>query len=147
WWMVDSGNGACGREDFGTMEAMRLRVNELLPESSFAEDILAKMKTCSHTGCIQMTTQLALTRLKTRVDPQFSAHALSVLRDSPTTIRVKVRINATGDVAASEIPGGNPIVYDAVRAAVDQWKFSPAIVENESRCVDTEIPIVVKFTR
>jgi len=144
--LVDSWNRACASDDFATMEATRLRVNELLPESSFAEDILAKMKTCSHTSCIQMTTQLALTRLKTRVDPQFSAYALSVLRDSPT-MRVKVRISATGDVATSEIPGGNPIVSDTVRAAVDQWKFSPAIVGNESRCVDTVIPIVVKFAQ
>ena len=61
------------------------------------------------------------------------------------TVRVKARISDTGDTAATELNGGNAIVYDAVRAALVQWKFSPAIVQGEARCVDTEIPIVLKF--
>ena len=61
------------------------------------------------------------------------------------TIRVKARINEAGDVAAAELSGGNALVYDAVRSAFGQWKFFPALLQGEARCVDTEIPIVLKF--
>src|SRR5262245_34473398 len=56
--LVDSWNQACAKDDATKMEEIRVRVNALLPESSFAEDILGNMKTCTHTGCIQMSTPL-----------------------------------------------------------------------------------------
>jgi tetratricopeptide (TPR) repeat protein len=144
--LADSWNSACAKDDMAAMEEVRLRVNTLLPEQSFGEDILAKMRTCTKTGCIQMSTQLALARLKSRVDPQFSAYELAQLRGSPLTVRVKARIDEKGDVTASELHGGNPLLYRAVRIAVDQWKFSPAVVQSGARCVDTEIPLVINFT-
>jgi hypothetical protein len=143
--LVDSWNQACAKDDAAKMEEIRVRVNALLPESSFAEDILAKMSSCTHTGCIQMTTPLALTRLKTRVDPQFSAYVLPQLRASKLTVTVKAKINEKGDVAASEMQGGNPLIHSAVRTAFEQWKFFPAFVQGEARCFDTEIPIVITF--
>jgi len=144
--LVDSWNRACASDDAATMEAVRLQVNAVLPDPSFGQDILARMKTCAPTGCIQMTTQLALARLRTRIDPQFSAYELAQLRSTGLTVRIKARINDKGDATASEITGGNPLLYRAVRAAFDQWKFSPAVVQGQSRCVDTEIPIVINFT-
>jgi hypothetical protein len=127
------------------MDALRARVNALLPEESFGDDILAKMKTCAHTRCIQMTPPLALTRLKNRVDPQFSSYVRSLVKESPVTVRVKARISETGEATATELTGGSALLYDGVRAAIDQWKFSPAIVQGEARCVETEIPVVLKF--
>jgi hypothetical protein len=143
--LVEAWNQACAKDDAAKMEEIRLQVNALLPESTFAEDILAKMTTCTHTGCIQMTAQLALTRLKTRVDPQFSAYVLPQLRASKLTVLVKARINEKGDVAASDMQGGNPLIYSAVRSAFEQWKFFPAYVQGDARCFDTEIPIVITF--
>jgi hypothetical protein len=143
--LADSWVGACANDDANMMEEIRSRVNALLPEASFGEDIQARMKTCVHTRCIQMTPQLALTRLKTRVDPQFSPYILSMVKDSPMTVRVKTKISEAGDTVAGDLNGGNALLYDPVRAAVNQWKFSPAIVQGEARCVDTEIPIVLKF--
>ncbi|PYR85974.1 MAG: hypothetical protein DMG18_04230 [Acidobacteria bacterium] len=134
------------------MEDARRRVDALIPVllvdpegPSFGEDILATMKTCAHTRCVQMTSPLALSRLKNRVDPQLPPYLLSLIKDFPMTIRIRARINEAGDVAAAELLGGNALVYDAVRAAFGQWKFSPALVQGEVRCVDTEIPIVLKF--
>jgi hypothetical protein len=127
------------------MDEIRSRVNALLPEPSFGEDIQARMKTCVHTRCIQMPAQLALTRLKSRVDPQFSPYVISMMKDSPVTVRVKAKISAAGDTVAGDLNGGNALLYDSVRTAINQWKFSPAIVQGEARCVDTEIPIVLKF--
>lgn len=143
--LADSWAGACANDDGNTMDAVRARVNALLPEESFGDDILAKMKTCAHTRCIQMAPPLALTRLKNRVDPQFSSYVRSLVKESPVTVRVKTRISETGDATAAELNGGNALLYDGVRAAIDQWKFSPAIVQGEARCVETEIPVVLKF--
>jgi hypothetical protein len=143
--LADSWVGACANDDTNTMEEILSRVNTLLPEPSFGEDIQARMKTCVHTRCIQMSPQLALTRLKTRVDPQFSPYILSMMKDSPVTVRVKAKISEAGDAVAGDLNGGNALLYDPVRVAINQWKFSPAIVQGEARCVDTEIPIVLKF--
>ena len=143
--LADSWNKACTNDDVAAMEKARRRVDALIPDPSFGEDIRATMKTCAHTGCVQMTFPLALSRLKNRVDPQFPPYLLSLIKDFPMTIRVRARINEAGDVAAAELSGGNALVYDAVRAAFGQWKFFPALVQGAARCVDTEIPIVLKF--
>jgi len=116
--LVASWNRACVKDDMASMENFRLQVNALLPEPSFGEDILAKMKTCSPTGCIQMDSPLALTRLKTRVEIQFPAYVKSQVRISPMMVRVKVRINEKGDVASSEVQGGSPLLYNADRKSV-----------------------------
>jgi tetratricopeptide (TPR) repeat protein len=150
--LADSWNKACKNDDVAGMEEARRRVDALIPVlledpegPSFGEDIRATMKTCAHTRCVPMTSPLALSRLKNRVDPQFPPYLLSLIKDFPMTIRVKARINEAGDVAAAELSGGNALVYDAVRSAFGQWKFSPALLQGEARCVDTEIPIVLKF--
>jgi hypothetical protein len=92
-----------------------------------------------------MDTQLALTRLRSRVDPQFPSFVTSLIKVSPVRIRVKARIDENGNVSGRELEGGNPVLYDAIRTAVGQWKFKPALVEGGPRCVDTEIPFVINF--
>jgi len=59
------------------------------------------------------------------------------------TVRVKIRVDALGNVISSETPGGNPMFNIAVKNAVDRWKFSPAMDASGARCVDTEIPMVI----
>jgi len=128
------------------MDQVRMRMSELLPDASIGEDILAKMTSCTmaNTGCVQMNAQLALARLKTRVDPDFPPYVRSQIKVAPITVRVKTKINETGDVVGTEAQGGNAILYNSVQAAVNRWKFYPTIVPGgEARCVETEIPIVV----
>jgi hypothetical protein len=62
-------------------------------------------------------------------------------------VRVKARISETGDVTVTAMPEGNPILNNIVRNAVAQWKFTPIRDENGTRCVDTEIPLVLKMGR
>jgi tetratricopeptide (TPR) repeat protein len=142
---VDTWSRACAMDDAATMERLRAQVNALLPEPSFGEDLLEKMKSCSPTSCIQMDSQFALTRLKNRVDPQFSPLVFSQVKVLPMTIRVNARIDVKGNVASGEMRGGDPVLYSAIRVAVDQWKFLPAVTEGGARCVDTEIPIVIHY--
>jgi hypothetical protein len=144
--LVDSWNRACASNDLDKMEDVRVRINSMLPEPTFAEDILAKIKTCTPTGCVQMNSQLALARLRSRVDPQFTSFITSQLKASSVTVRIKARINENGDVTASEPQGGNPLLYPGIRAAIQKWKFSPTLIQGQARCVDTEIPLVINFS-
>jgi len=141
--LVDSWNRACAVNDAATMNELRVRVNALLPESSFAEDLLAEMKTCTPSGCLQMSAPVALSRLKSRVDPQVPPFFIPQLKASPMTFRVKARINENGDVESTELRGGNPILHKTVQDAFNQWKFNPALWEGRPRCFDTEIPILL----
>jgi hypothetical protein len=148
---ADSWGRACAINDIATMEKIRDQVNALLPEPSLGEDILDKMKSCTlptaviaaTTSCLQMDSRLALTRLKIRVDPQIPDGLISQVKGLPMTVRVKARIDVAGNVATSEAKGGDAILHDAVRTAVDQWKFLPAVTPDGIRCVDTEIPLVI----
>jgi tetratricopeptide (TPR) repeat protein len=143
--LVDAWNRACASSDAGKMEEIRIRVNALLPETSFAEDLLSGMKACTPTGCIQMESTLAMARLKERVEPKISSQLAAQVQVFPVTIRVKTRITDKGDVVSTELKGGNSLLYSAIQAAVDQWKFLPAVIEGIGpRCVETDIPIVIK---
>ena len=144
---VDSWNRACASNDADTMEGIRVRVNSMLPEPSFAGDLVEKMKTCTPVGCVPMNAQLALARLRNRVDPQFTSVMIAQLRLASVTVRVKARINENGDVEANDLQGGNPLLYGPIRDAVQQWKFSPIVMQGQTRCVDTEIPIVINFSK
>jgi hypothetical protein len=163
--LVDNWNKSCGG-DGATMNGIRKQISELLPEPSFGADIRAQMTACvdsNKTGtadartegrdagaapdsCFEMQAQLALARLKTRVDPVISNDIRYYLKNSPqVTVRVKARINETGDVVAISMPDSNPILTSSIRNAVGQWKFMPARDSRGPRCVDTEIPIVIKL--
>jgi hypothetical protein len=144
---VDLWSRACAADDFAAMEKLRAEANALLPEPSFGVDILSRMNTCLPTTCIQMDSPLALTRLKTRVDPQFSTQMISLVKDLPVTVRVKARIDVKGNLISSGAQGGDPRLYSTIRSAVDQWKFLPAVTENGARCVDTEIPIIIRYAK
>jgi tetratricopeptide (TPR) repeat protein len=156
---ADSWNRACQSGDAPGMETIRRRATDLLPESSIGEDILGRM-TCaprpavqaaaapaasSSQGCVAMDFQLAMVRLKTRVDPVAPPVVYPLLRRGSLTVRAKIRIDQTGKVTVLETLGENAFLNEAVRGALERWKFSPAIVHNETRCVETEIPIAISL--
>jgi tetratricopeptide (TPR) repeat protein len=145
--LVDSWNAACAKDDAASMEQIRLQVNALLPEPSFAEDILARMTKCTHTSCVQMSVPLALARLKTRVDPQFPSFVLPQITTAQKTVRVKATINEKGDVTARDVEGDNSFLNAAVKSAIEQWKFFPAVIDGEARCVESEIPVVISKSK
>src|SRR5262249_32740124 len=96
-------------------------------------------------GWFEMQSQLVLTRLKSRVDPVITNQMRYYLKSSSQlVIRVKARISETGDVTVTGMQDGNPIINSAVRTAVGEWKFTPIRDNSGPRCVDTEIPIVIK---
>ena len=159
---ADSWNRACQSGDASGMDTIRRHATELLPESSLGEDILGRM-TCapkpalqagqgasapassSSQGCVAMDFPLAMVRLKTRVDPVAPPVVYPLLRRGSLTVRVKTHIDETGKVTVLETRGENALLNEAVRGALERWKFSPAIVKNEARCVETEIPIAISL--
>ena len=169
--LVENWNRNCGSGDAATMTGIRKQISELLPDPAFGDDIRSQMAACVETNriatsavadartdagdvaagpnsCLDMQTQLALARLKTRVDPVISNDIRFYLKNSPqVTVRVKTRINESGDVVAISMPDSNPILTNSIRNAVGQWKFMPVRDGRGPRCVDTEIPIVIKLAQ
>jgi TonB family protein len=90
-----------------------------------------------------MDSQLALARLKTRVDPEIPAASRAYLQNAQVTLKVKARIDESGNVTTTEVTGSNAILNNAVRSAVGRWKFSPMADKSGPRCVNTEIPVVM----
>jgi hypothetical protein len=99
--LVDNWNRTCVSGDAARLRAISGQITDLLPEPSFGADIRGQMKPCDQpiktasvqpapapaapakaagaTGCLEMQSQLALTRLKTRVDPVCSARKLKAI--------------------------------------------------------------------
>jgi hypothetical protein len=97
-------------------------------------------------ACFEMQSQLALTRLKSRVDPVLPADVRYYLKNTAqVVVRVKTKISESGDVTVLGVTDGNPILNSAVRNAVTEWKFVPVRDSSGPRCVLTEIPIVIKL--
>ncbi len=88
--------------------------------------------------CIQGDPMLAMTRLKTRVNPQIEP---ALQRYIGRGIGVSIEIDEQGNVAVKDVVRANARIADAIKLAVNQWKFNPTIIDNQPRCVDTELPI------
>jgi tetratricopeptide (TPR) repeat protein len=168
--LVEDWNRSCGHAEAATMNAIRGQISELLPEPTFGDDIRRQMTSCEEqpkpaattapadvpvepvtpkvgnfANCLDMQTQLALTRLKSRVDPVITNDVRIYLKNNPDmVVRVKARINENGNVKVTAIPGGNPILNSVISNAVEQWKFTPIRDESGARCVDTQIPLVFR---
>jgi hypothetical protein len=70
------------------------------------------------------------------------------LKNNPEmTVRAKARINESGDLTVIGLQESNPILNNAIRNALVQWKFAPIRDQNGPRCVETEIPILIKLAR
>jgi hypothetical protein len=87
-----------------------------------------------------MPTQLAMVRLRTRVNPDIPR---SIRPSSVVHFVVKARIDTQGDVTVSAVQSPSPFLSERIKAAVEQWKFVPAIVEAHPRCVDTDLQIAL----
>jgi tetratricopeptide (TPR) repeat protein len=161
--LVENWNKTCASGvDVANLTALRGQITELLPEPSFGADIRNQMVSCEQPKkiasadvpaakpapqeCLNMETPLALARLKTRVDPVITKELRPFIKYNET-VRVKARINETGDVTVIGSPDGNPVLTNVVRNAVSQWKFTPIRDQSGVRCVDTEIPIVLKISQ
>ena len=129
----------------GTKTAVT-QTSEVGPKRDSSDDSVKAPGTT--TTCLDMQPQLALARLKTRVDPTIPSELRSYLKSTgQVTVHVKVRISGTGDVTVNSVDDSNPVFGNVIRNAVTQWKFSPIRDQNGLRCVDTDIPMVIKLAQ
>lgn len=143
--VVDLWNRSCASGDAATMESIPQQLPEHLPEAALGDDLLAQMKPCvKKKACMPVTTQLALARLKTQVNPVLTPAMQDYARRSPTTVHVKTRIDEKGDVLVLDTLGTNPMLNDVVKSAVEKWKFAPVMDDKGARCAETDIPVIIK---
>jgi tetratricopeptide (TPR) repeat protein len=142
--LVDSWNRSCAGGDAAAMESIRQQLPEHFSDPSLGEDLLGQMKTCVKKGCMQISAQLALARLRAQVNPVVPPAFQDIARRSQVTVHVKARIDEKGDVTAGEAQGASPMLNEAVRSAVDHWKFAPIMDPSGPRCAEVDIPVVLK---
>ncbi len=141
---LESWTRSCNGGDTAAMDSIRQQLPEHLSDASMGEDLLTQMNSCVKRGCMPVTTQLALARLKVQVNPVIPPAFSAMVRGSSVTVRVKTRIDEKGDVTVIDSQGGNSVLNDSVRAAVEHWKFAPIMDTKGPRCAEVEIPIVIK---
>ena len=63
---------------------------------------------------------------------------------TPVSFNVKVKIDESGNVEVKEVAGGSHYLNEAMKVAIEKWKFIPAMTQDQgSRCVETELPVVL----
>ena len=141
---VEAWKRACGAGDAVTMNQVRSRAAEMLPDPAIGQDLLDQMSICTVKPCVNLDANAAMLRVRTSTRPEIPSSLLRTLKNSlGQTVRVQVKIDEKGDVSVFAARGDNAAINDAVRRAVEKWKFSPFFVEGEPRCVETVFPIGV----
>src|SRR5262249_7134355 len=91
--------------------------------------------------CIQSQSETAMIRLKSRVEPELPAQ----MRGRQVRVRATVRIDDHGNTSVRRLQGGGSVLVNkAVVKAVREWKFYPAKVDGQARCVETDLSILVR---
>ena len=80
------------------------------------------------------SAQATLRKVKNRVDPVYPD--LAKRNNISGSARVELLITTDGRVKDVKVLGGNPVLVDAVIAAVMKWKYEPAAEESS---------VVIKF--
>jgi len=142
--LIDLWNRSCATGDAATMESIPQQIPEHLPEPSLGDDLMAQMKPCAKKGCMTITTQLALARLKLQINPTLTPALQDLAKRAPVTVHVKSRIDEIGNVTVTETQGGSAMLNEAIRTAVEKWKFAPIMDDRGPRCADVDIPVVIK---
>jgi tetratricopeptide (TPR) repeat protein len=137
-------NLACRSRNTAGMDRLRRDAGLMLPDPAIGQDLMDQMATCSAQPCVRMDVEVAMLRVKSSNQPAIPPALQRFLDNARTrTVRVEARIEENGDVAVLAVLGETMAINDVVRSAVEKWKFSPAIVENKTRCVETVFPIVI----
>jgi hypothetical protein len=158
---IETWNQSCSTRTPAGLNALKQQTAELLPDPTIAADMFSKLVPCvpdpppaaaadpvslppvpQPQGCLQMDSTLAMVRIKTRVNPDIPPNRLPV-GGAAIELRVKVKIDENGDVTVLGVEGANSYINGMMKDAVAKWKFTPAIMDDRRRCVETELPVRV----
>jgi tetratricopeptide (TPR) repeat protein len=90
--------------------------------------------------CIKRDPAFAMSRLSYRVNPAIEP-SLQQYVEKETVVRIS--IDEKGNVAVKDVINADSRIADALQVAVEQWKFNPPIIDNEARCLNTDLPITL----
>jgi Tfp pilus assembly protein PilF len=159
---VESWNQICAAGGSLSLDTVHQQVRELLPNEKIAADVVSKFSPCEPVpvavapvekaevpaantvvvaGCLEMPSQQAMARIKSKTNPDIPLDRLPL---GTTNLRAKVRIDENGNVAVREISGANSYLNEMMRVAIEKWKFLPATVADQRRCVETELPVSLR---
>jgi hypothetical protein len=140
--LVTQWKAACAGGDAANMDTIRTEASTVDPRLQLSRDALAEIGQCdvrpAPRGCMRSDPTLAINRLTTRVNPVIDP---ALQRYVTRGMRLAIQIDIEGNVTVIGTGNINARLADALTKAVEQWKFYPAIVNNEKRCVETELPI------
>jgi tetratricopeptide (TPR) repeat protein len=140
--LVDQWSEACRNGDTVRMGTLRSRASLMLPDPSIAQDLVDQMATCKSKACVRLDTQKAMTLLRTSKRPEISSEIQKSLKKA-VEVQVSSRIEENGDVTVLSVRGENTAINDAVKLAVQKWKFAPVTLDNEARCAETVFPFAI----
>jgi hypothetical protein len=135
--LLNSWKSACAAGDRSKMETLRSEAITVGSGLELGTSTLLEMQQCNSQPCIQGDPALALLRLKSRINPQIDPS----LRRYLSRVRVNIEIGHDGAVTVKQITNANPRLAEALKNALMQWEFYPAVIDNQPRCVETELPI------
>jgi TonB family protein len=121
---------ACTRQDPIAMDSIRQGIRAIDRSGELNREVLEQIQSCpAARQCSEVASVIALDRVKRKVYPEVDP----ALRPS-SKVAVKILINNEGETTVLDIdnPDGNPVVSQSVRAAMERWKFDPALAARSS---------------
>jgi tetratricopeptide (TPR) repeat protein len=138
--LVKLSRAACEAGDAPRVAAIRREATSVDSGLKLVDGSLVEMDRCVPRKCMQGDPVLALNRAKTPIRLEIEP---SLERYVTRGIRIGIEIDESGKVKLKQITNANPRLAEALKSAVEQWSFYPALVNNRATCVETEIPIAL----
>jgi hypothetical protein len=93
-------------------------------------------------GAVQISAAVAEANLTERVEPQ--CPALAKAAQVHGSVEFMVVIGEDGSVKSAQLVRGHPLLVDAARQALLQWKYHPTLLNDKA--ISVSAPVTVSFT-
>jgi len=135
--LVAAWKAACNTANRKKMDEVREEAMDLTAGLDLGKNALLQMEHCQSRQCISGDPVLAMTRLRTRVNPKIDRVQARYLSNA----RADITIDEDGTVQVNKISNTNPQMAEELTQALKQWRFYPVVIEDIQRCIETRLPI------
>lgn len=97
-----------------------------------------------HVERIRQGGNVTAAKLTRKVDPVYPPLARQTRITG--TVRLHAIIGKNGNIQALEVVSGHPLLIGAAMSAVQQWKYSPTMLNGEAVEVDTTIDVIFNLS-
>ena len=98
-----------------------------------------------HKGRVAHSSDVQSALLVRRVEPVYPLLAIQARREG--AVRLRAMIATNGLVSSLEVLSGDPILAQAARDAVQQWRYRPTLLNGEPVEVETYITVIFQLQR